>query len=81
MEIADVKEAMEQDTGISTISDSALSSVKMASVNEQKILKDPAVSDQSTKNVLSTFGGQSGPLVWYICSDGLQLKEEIISVC
>lgn len=40
MEIADVKEAVEQDTGVSSISDSALSSVKMASLNEQEILKD-----------------------------------------
>ncbi len=52
MEIANVKEAVEQDTGVSTISDSALSSVKMASVNEQEILKDahalnPTVSDQN----------------------------------
>uniref|UniRef100_A0A672RDQ0 Proteasome subunit beta n=1 Tax=Sinocyclocheilus grahami TaxID=75366 RepID=A0A672RDQ0_SINGR len=36
--------------------------------------------DQNTKNVLSTFGGRSGPRVCYVCSDGLQLKGEIISV-
>uniref|UniRef100_A0A673ICK4 Proteasome subunit beta n=1 Tax=Sinocyclocheilus rhinocerous TaxID=307959 RepID=A0A673ICK4_9TELE len=35
--------------------------------------------DQNTKNVLS-FGGRSGPRVCYVCSDGLQLKGEIISV-
>uniref|UniRef100_A0A673IBH7 Proteasome subunit beta n=1 Tax=Sinocyclocheilus rhinocerous TaxID=307959 RepID=A0A673IBH7_9TELE len=40
---------------------------------------NPAVSDQNTKNVLS-FGGRSGPRVCYVCSDGLQLKGEIISV-
>uniref|UniRef100_A0A671KPJ0 proteasome endopeptidase complex n=1 Tax=Sinocyclocheilus anshuiensis TaxID=1608454 RepID=A0A671KPJ0_9TELE len=39
-----------------------------------------AVSDQNTKNVLSTFGGRSGPRVCYVCSDGLQLKGEMISV-
>uniref|UniRef100_A0A671KKZ6 proteasome endopeptidase complex n=1 Tax=Sinocyclocheilus anshuiensis TaxID=1608454 RepID=A0A671KKZ6_9TELE len=36
--------------------------------------------DQNTKNVLSTFGGRSGPRVCYVCSDGLQLKGEMISV-
>ncbi len=85
MEISNVKKAVEQDIGVSTISDSARSSVKMASVNEQGILKDahalnPTVSDQNTKNILSTFGGRSGPSVCYVCSDGLQLKGEIISV-
>uniref|UniRef100_A0A8C2GEJ3 Proteasome subunit beta 11 n=1 Tax=Cyprinus carpio TaxID=7962 RepID=A0A8C2GEJ3_CYPCA len=87
MEISDVKEAVEQDSNGSAISDeSAQGSVKMASVNEQdEISKDtqalnPTVSDQNTKNVLSTFGGRSGPRVCYVCSDGLQLKGEIISV-
>ncbi|XP_043110223.1 proteasome subunit beta type-11a [Puntigrus tetrazona] len=84
LEIADVKEAVGQDTSESTISDSA--SMKTASVNEQiEILKDAralnsAVPDQNAKNMLSAFGGLSGPRVCYVCSDGLQLKGEIISV-
>ncbi|XP_016098479.1 proteasome subunit beta type-11a [Sinocyclocheilus grahami] len=87
MEIADVKEAVEQDSNVSAISDeSAQGSVKMASINEQdEISKDtqalnPTVSNQNTKNALSTFGERSGPRVCYVCSDGLQLKGEIISV-
>ncbi|XP_026131095.1 proteasome subunit beta type-11a [Carassius auratus] len=87
MEITDVKEAVEQDSNASTISDeSAQGSVKMASINEQaEISKDtqalnPTVSDQNTNNVLSTLGRRSGPRVCYVCSDGLQLKGEIISV-
>lgn len=75
VEMADV-------TTVSAISDeSALGSKKMASVNE--ILKDThalTLSNQNTKNVLSSFGGRSGPRVCYVCSDGLQLKGEIISV-
>ncbi|XP_050986449.1 proteasome subunit beta type-11a [Labeo rohita] len=87
MEIADVKEAMERDSSVSTILDeSAQGCVKMASINKQdENLKDahamnPTVSHQNTKNVLSTFGSRSGPRVCYVCSDGLQLKGEIISV-
>ncbi|KAK7163428.1 hypothetical protein R3I93_007474 [Phoxinus phoxinus] len=82
VEMADVKEAMKQDT--TAISDeSALGSEKMASKNEQEdILKDThaTVLDQNTKNALSTFGGRSGPRVCYVCSDGLQLRGELISV-
>ncbi|XDV27775.1 hypothetical protein PO909_031258 [Leuciscus waleckii] len=80
VEMADVKEAMEQDT--TAISDeTALGSEKMASINEQEdILKDThaTVLDQNSKK--STFGGRSGPRVCYVCSDGLQLRGELISV-
>lgn len=82
MKVADVKEAMEQDTTAISV-ESALGSEKMASIIEQEdILKDThaTVLNQNTKNVLSTFRGRSGPRVCYVCSDGLQLRGELISV-
>lgn len=57
------------------------SSVEMATSDESE--KAASVNDAhalTTKNVLSTSGGRSGPRVCYVCSDGLQLKGEIISV-
>lgn len=73
-EMPDVKK---QDTTASAISDeSALGSEERAEQEAHAL----TVSDQNTKNAPSTFGGRSGPRVCYVCSDGLQLKGEIISV-
>ncbi|NP_001007179.1 proteasome subunit beta type-11a [Danio rerio] len=77
MGTVNVNESMAQDSTLSAISDeSALGSEKRASISEQEeILKD--VPDQQNR---STFGGRFGPRVCYVCSDGLQLNGEIISV-
>ncbi|XP_051990915.1 proteasome subunit beta type-11-like [Xyrauchen texanus] len=88
VKMAEVVKAMEHNTPLSANNGalSALDSEKMDSTNTpREFLKDPnglsqTVSDPITKSTLSTIGGQSGPSVCYVCSDGLQLKGEIISV-
>ncbi|XP_055059063.2 proteasome subunit beta type-11a [Misgurnus anguillicaudatus] len=68
-----------------SISADRLNSETMSTTNQQEILKDanvphPSVSDQNPESLISATPGQLGPRVCYVCSDGLQLKGEIISV-
>ncbi|TRY56207.1 hypothetical protein DNTS_028535 [Danionella cerebrum] len=54
----------------------------MTSINEQEELfkESSAMACENVNKNLSTCGGESGPKVCYVCSDGLQLNGQIISV-